>query len=665
MTLPPDLEITRKRRIPAPSRASSEKDRLQALYDLGILDTAPDPDFDRITRLAAAIFGTPLAFISFLDGSRQWFKSSFGAAVTERPRDVSFCAYTILDDAVMVVPDAQKDERFRQNPIVRDHPKVRFYAGAPIVTSQGQNVGTLCVLDIKPRTPLTPEQETILITLANLAREAAERHQAKLEREKKDQEVRQRYALVARTAQPTSHGWDSRDRMDSLTGLPSRGLLLERLSGMIVRSQAEQRWDFAVLSLDVDRFAGINQRYGFIVGEALLKGIAHRISEVIAQTRSSSHSMAARIAEDEFVILLGAVQNGAQAEAVAQRIHNALTAPIDCGGELLHAGVSIGIVLAHPDRRDPESFLQKSDLAMYQAKVNGRNLSETFDPATQEKTMRRMELEQDLRTAVAFDQLRLGFQPQINLHNGELIGCEALVRWQHPRLGLLMPADFITLAEETGVISDIDLWVLEHSCAQLAVWRQMPGVETLKMSVNFSAQHLPRRGLKAGVQRLLQSHNLPPAALCLELTESVLDADVEARVGLMEELRSIGVGLHMDDFGSGYSSFKQLYELPFDTLKIDRSFMDKILDEAKARKIVEGILGLTKLIGLKVVAEGVEDPRQAALLLQMGCDFGQGFLYDRPLDADTFCRRYLLHRPTAPDPDQAAPAPDQAQAQAN
>ncbi len=658
MTQPPNLQISRKRRVPAPPRSSTENERLQALYDLGILDTAPDPDFDRLTRLAAAIFGTPLAFISFLDGTRQWFKSSFGSDVTETPRDLAFCAYTILDNAVMVVADAEKDVRFSQNPVVRRHPKVRFYAGAPIVTSRGQNVGTLCVLDTKPRTPLTLEQETILITLAKLAREAAERHQAKLEREKKDHEVRERYALVARTAQG-GPDWQSRDRTDPLTGLPSRGLLLERLTGMIERSQAEQRWDFAVLSLDVDRLERVNERWGYAAGDALLKGLAHRISEVIAQTRSNSHSMAARIAEDEFVILLGSVQNSAQAEAVAQRIHNALTAPIACGGELLHVGVSIGIVLATPDRRDPESFLQRSDLAMYQAKVNGRSLSETFDPATQEKTMLRMELEQDLRQAVAFDQLRLEYQPQINLHNGELIGCEALVRWQHPRLGLLMPADFITLAEETGVISDIDLWVLEHSCAQLAEWRKMPGVETLKMSVNFSAQHLPRRGLKAGVQRLLENHDLPPDALCLELTESVLDADVEARVGLMEELRSIGVGLHMDDFGSGYSSFKQLYELPFDTLKIDRSFMDKILEEAKARKIVEGILGLTKLIGLKVVAEGVEDSRQAALLLQMGCDFGQGFLYDRPLDADTFCRRYLLERSSAPEPARTAPPTEQ------
>ena len=248
---------------------------------------------------------------------------------------------------------------------------------------------------------------------------------------------------------------------------------------------------------------------------------------------------------------------------------------------------------------------------MYQARFSGGHQSAVFDPAAQEQTVARMELEQALRQAVAQNQLRVHYQPQINMRTGELVGCEALVRWEHPQRGLLMPADFIGLAEEISLISAIDLWVLERACCQLETWRRLPGAGTLKMSVNFSAQHLPHRGLKEGVERLLLAHRLPPEALCLELTESVLDEDVQARIGLMEELRSIGIGLHMDDFGSGYSSFKQLYELPFDTLKIDRSFMEKVLEDAKARKIVEGILGLTHLIGLKVVAEGVEDERQA------------------------------------------------------
>ena len=444
---------------------------------------------------------------------------------------------------------------------------------------------------------------------------------------------------------------------DALTGLPNRILLQERLTQIIIRSETEERWNFAVLSLDVDRFKRVNDRYGRSVGDAMLKGIAHRLTEVISQTRSNAESIAARIAEDEFVILLDGVQNIAQAESVAQRIHDALATPLECEGEQLNANVSIGIAMGAAGLRDPESFIQNSDVAMYRAKINGRNLSAVFDSAMQEETIARMELEQDLRQAVAFGQLRVLYQPQINLHTGALVGCEALVRWQHPRRGLLKPIDFITVAEEMGIISAIDLWVLEHSCAQLESWRQLPSVADLKMSVNFSAQHLPQRGLKDGVQRLLQAHHLPPDALCLELTESVLDEDVEARVGLMEELRSIGVGLHMDDFGSGYSSFKQLYELPFDTLKIDRSFMEKILEESKARKIVEGILGLTRLIGLKAVAEGVEDSRQADLLKQMGCDFGQGFLYDRPLDADTFCRRYLAEPSPANIPYRTAPLP--------
>ncbi len=679
-----------------------------------------------------------------MDEHRQWIKSSYGASIVETPRNLAFCAYTILQDGVTVVEDAREDPRFAKHPAVIGELGFRFYAAAPIVTSQGQNVGSLCIVDTKPRGPLTLEQQTFLSSLADLAREAAERHQASLERLKKETSVRNRYALIARATLDGVWDWDirrnkvfyshrwqhivglperelsagpshwllrihpedqpqvqaelqqhldgqtprfrsehrlrhvdgfyrwvivrglvqrsrngrpvrmagslmdvtSQKSCDDLTGLPNRYHLHERLTQLIIRSEVEQRWNFAVLSLDVDRFKRINDRFGHAVGDAMLKSIGHRLSEVVAQTRNNAQSMVARIAEDEFVVILDCVQHSDQARVIAQRIHATLATPMDCAGEQLTAGISIGIAMATPERRDPESFLQKSDLAMVRAKIAGRNLSAVFDPTMQEQTLARIELEQDLRQAVAFHQLRVEYQPQINLHTGALVGCEALVRWQHPRRGLLMPADFIGVAEEIGIISSIDLWVLEQACAQLAEWRKLPSaqnfsVQDLKMSVNFSAQHLPRRGLKEGVERLIRSHHLPASALCLELTESVLDDDVEARVGLMQELRSIGVGLHMDDFGSGYSSFKQLYELPFDTLKIDRSFMEKILDEPKARNIVEGIVGLSRLIDLKVVAEGVEHPEQAELLKQMGCHFGQGFLYDRPLDAETFRTRYL------------------------
>jgi diguanylate cyclase (GGDEF)-like protein/PAS domain S-box-containing protein len=725
--------------LPVPPQSSQEAERLEALRRLAILDTASDPAFDRLTQLAATFFNAPISFVSFIDEHRQWMKSSYGSEITETPRNLAFCAYTILQHDLTVVPDATEDPRFAGHPAVTGNLGVRFYAAAPIVTSQGQNVGSLCVLDTKPRPPLTLDEQTVLRSLADLAREAAEKHQASFERQRKDTIARSRYALVARATLDGVWDWDIRKnkvfyshrwqhilglperefsaglshwlhrvhpedeprvqdelqqhidgktprfrsehrlrhsdgssrwvvvcglvqrtragrpvRMtgslmdvtahktcDELTGLPNRFHLHERLTQLIIRSEAEQRWSFAVLSLDVDRFHRINDRFGHTAGDAMLKGIGHRLSEIVAQTRNNSQSMVARIAEDEFVIVLDGVQNSDQAQVVAQRIHAILATPMDCEGESLTAGVSIGIAMAAPERRDPESFLQKSDLAMVRAKTAGRNLSAVYDPAMQEQTLARMELEQELRQAVAFSQLRVEYQPQINLHTGALVGCEALVRWQHPRRGLLMPADFIGVAEEIGIISSIDLWVLEQACAQLAEWHQIPCAHDLKMSVNFSAQHLPKRGLKEGVQRLIRAHNLPAQALCLELTESVLDGDVEARVGLMEELCSVGVGLHMDDFGSGYSSFKQLYELPFDTLKIDRSFMEKVLEETKARNIVEGILGLSRLINLKVVAEGVEEPLQAELLKQMGCHIGQGFLYDRPLDALTFCRHYL------------------------
>jgi diguanylate cyclase (GGDEF)-like protein/PAS domain S-box-containing protein len=411
--------------IPVPPKSSIEAERLQALYRLAILDTASDPAFDRLTQLAAVFFGVPISFVSFIDEHRQWMKSSYGSEITETPRDVAFCAYTILQDDITVVPDASEDPRFARHPAVTGDLGVRFYAAAPIVTSQGQKVGSLCVLDTKPRPPLTAEQETVLRSLADLAREAAERHQASLERLKKETAARNRYALVARATLDGVWDWDIRKNKvfyshrwqhilglpereltgglshwlhrihpedepqvqvelqqhldgqtprfrsehrlrhgdgsyrwvvvrglvqrtrsgrpihmtgslmdvtshktcDAVTGLPNRFHLHERLTQLIIRSESEQRWNFAVLTLDVDRFQRVNDRFGHAVGDAMLKGIGHRLSEVIGQTRNNAQSMVARIAEDEFVIILDCVQNADQAQAIAQRIHATVAPP--------------------------------------------------------------------------------------------------------------------------------------------------------------------------------------------------------------------------------------------------------------------------------------------------------------------------------------------------
>ena len=727
-------------------RSANEMERLRALHDLSILDTPPDPVFDRLSSLAASTFGTSMAAVSFIDADRQWLKSRVGIDVAETSRDTAFCAHTILSDAPLVVLDATTDIRFVDNPFVVGNNPIRFYAGVSITDSAGLNLGTFCVVDTKPRAEFTSREEAQLRTFAQLAWDAIEAHKRQLSLKTSAAEARDRYDLVARATLDGMWDWDitrntvyysprwqyivglpekdhhsslihwldrvhpedrptvdaelqrhidgvssrfrnehrvrhgdnswrwvvvrglahrlgdgtcvrmagslmdiTKDRTsDPLTGLPNRVSLHERLSYLIRRGAETQRWHFAVMFLDVDRFKHINDRHGHLTGDAMLKAVAHRLQHLIEELRPGSESMVARFAGDEFVILLDDVQDSMEAQEIATKIKALFETPLSCSEDTIQATLSIGIAMARPELITPERFLQNSDLAMYRAKVLGHGLSVLFDPSMQKETTVRLELEAGLRKETLREQLEARYQPQVDFHTGQLIGCEALIRWRHPRRGLLSPADFIGLAEEIGAVGLIDRWVLETACEQLAIWRKNFAANALKISVNVSAQHLGDGSLKRAVQSCLQRFELPASALCLEVTESVLISDSTGGLSAMQELRAMGVELHMDDFGSGYSSFRQLCELPFDVLKIDRSFLQKIPEDEQATTVVEGIIGLAHTMKLKVIAEGVETQRQSDVLCAAGCDYGQGYLYDRPLDTPAFEAKYLGVR-TTPD----------------
>jgi diguanylate cyclase (GGDEF)-like protein/PAS domain S-box-containing protein len=712
--------------------SETESARIAALESLGILDTDPDPAFDRLTKLAMEVFSAPIAFVSFIDQSRQWFKSKQGSSLTQTTREMAFCAHTIMGDGVMVVLNAAEDERFRANPLVCGQPAIRFYAGAPITTADGHRVGTLCII-------FTAKEQGMLQILADLAVQALTTHKANNELRSTVSDARSRYALVARATLDGVWDWDiangtvyysprwqyilglreedlsatlahwmdrvhaedrptvekdleahlngetsrfrSEHRMrygdgswrwvvvrglaqrskgarpsrmagslmdvtkdktsDPLTGLPNRLLLQEKLERLIHRSQIETRWNFAVLFVDVDHYKQINDRFGHVVGDATLRTIAERLQAALTGTRGNMESMVARFAGDEFVVLVDGIESPSEAEAIAKRLSLALQQPILCGTDELSVTVSIGIALAKPELTTPESFLQHSDLAMYRAKSNGRGSFVIFDPSMQVEALARLELEADLKNALIRQELRVYYQPQMNLQTGELVGCEALVRWQHPSRGLIAPGEFIGVAEEIGIVAPIDLWMMETACRQLKEWRSLDPASDLSVSVNISAQHLSQKGLKEAVEGVLTRYQLPPSALCLELTETVLMENIEAGIDLMQELRSIGVGLHMDDFGSGYSSFRQLSQLPFDTLKIDRSFIEKMAIDPQAQNIVEAILSMAHTMGLKVVGEGIENRHQADILAAMDCEIGQGYYFARPLDASSFHELYV------------------------
>ena len=709
----------------APPIPINEAERLSALHRIGILDTGRDASFDRLTRLAASIFATRYSFVSFVDRSRQWFKSAQGTDVVEMPRESAFCAYTILGTDIMVVNDALKDDRFRNNPIVQGGLKLRFYAGVPLITADGHHVGSFCIADTSPRHSFSDADKLTLATLAEMASEIVREFRfalvslaaqdgvwdwdvlrqevyyspqwqslvgLKLKNEMStledwterihpadrrmvledlEQQLRGhtmpfrsehrvksadgawRWVLVRGVSQRDEQGRVIRmagslmqvaqdKTSDALTRLPNRLSLHDRLSRVIRRSQASDQWDFAVLFVDVDRFKQINDRYGLTVGDEVLITIADRISSVIERTRRNRESMVTRFGGDEFVVLVDGVHNARQAEAVAKRIQAAISTEIELHGERLRPEVSIGIAMASSALTTPESFLHNADLAMFHAKTSGRKASTVFDLRMQEENLKRLKMEEMLRQAVAQGQMRLFYQPQIDLKTGKLSGCEALVRWQHPELGLVPPDSFIPLAERMGIIGEIDTWVLETAAAQIALWRaEWPQSLSWHMSVNVSAEKFPSKLLLKNVSQTLARHSLPASVLCMEITETALMRHVADSQRTMEALRTIGIGLHMDDFGSGYSSFKQLCELPFDTLKIDRSFLQRILGNEQAINIVRGILSLARSLKLSSIAEGIETVEQEELLRSLGCDRGQGYLYSKPVDAQTFTARYL------------------------
>lgn len=429
---------------------------------------------------------------------------------------------------------------------------------------------------------------------------------------------------------------------DRLTGLPNRLAFIDGASQLIERGKKHGLWHFAVLAIDIDRLAQFNERFGHACGDAVLRQIGDRLREIVSRTRIGEDSLVARFESDTFFVLLDGVKNASQAYGIADRIHTSIKQPVEYEHETLKVRAHIGIATARPGLCTSLQLLNNAELALSRAK-SARNASTiVLTSSIEQEASSRIELEESLLEALPLNQLTTYYQPQVNLRTGQLIGCEALVRWNHPKRGLLQPREFIQLSEEMGLISLIDSWVLKSACRQLAEWRSLYQLSDFTMSVNISSHSLAKRGLKAEVEELLSRYSIPAGSLCLELTESVMVQENSSGVRLMQELREIGVRVSMDDFGIGYSSFKYLYELPFDALKIDATFMSHFPADLKARKVVEGILALAKTLGLLAVAEGIEDALQAHTLRAMGCKAGQGFLYDRPLAESRFREKYLV-----------------------
>jgi len=415
---------------------------------------------------------------------------------------------------------------------------------------------------------------------------------------------------------------------DALTGLPNRRLLYDRLQQAVVAG-ARREGHGGLLFIDLDNFKAINDTQGHDVGDELLKQVAERLSQCVRQTDT-----VARLGGDEFVVMLDDLSEheseaAAQLEAIGRKILLALNQPIEVARQKHHSSPSIGVTLFRDHSETADELLKRADLAMYQAKAAGRNTMRFFDPQMQAVVTDRARLEADLRHGLAHGELLLHYQPVVDAV-GQTTGVEALARWQHPSRGLVSPALFIPLAEQTGLILPLGQWVLEVACTQLVAWSARAATRGWTMAVNVSARQFRHADFVRQVLNTLRTTGANPYRLKLELTESLLVSDVDDAIAKMSELRSIGVRFSLDDFGTGYSSLSYLQRLPLDQLKIDQSFVRDVLKSANDAAIVRTILSLAQSMELAVVAEGVETRGQHEFLAQCGCKAFQGYLFGRP-----------------------------------
>ncbi len=497
--------------------------------------------------------------------------------------------------------------------------RIEAYAGAPLKDSRGQALGLIAVMFRRPLDNL--------VLAENLLRIFAARASAELERR---QQLRELEHLALH---------------DALTGLPNRARFKQDAEAGLQRVLSEGR-SAGLLLVDLDRFKEVNDTLGHHVGDVLLLGVSNRLGQEIGQR---FHGRVARLGGDEFGVWLEGLEAESVAQSAAAHTLSVLTKPFEIEGYRLELGASIGIAIAPRHAASVSGLLRCADVAMYAAKARGAGFA-VYEASQDPYSQRRLTLLSELGGAVGRGEMRLAYQPRVSLATNSLRGFEALIRWQHPRLGVLMPAAFIPLAELSDVIRPLTQWVLGEALRQLRSWRDAGGA--VRISVNLSARQLLDNGFPEQIERLLREHGVDPGALELEITESAIIADPERAGAVLARIRALGVQIAVDDFGTGYSSLSHLKRLPLHALKIDVSFVRQMLSNAQDRVIVESTIGLAHNLGLTIVAEGVEDEATDAALRASGCDEGQGYFYSQPLDAQgagEWVRRSVTRKGSALD----------------
>jgi diguanylate cyclase (GGDEF)-like protein len=581
--------------VPAAPKPANELQRLNALNALQIMDTGPDQRFQSFVRLASDMFGVPIALVTLLDAERQWFKAAHGTDLRQTERSAAFCAHAILDpDEVMVVEDATEDPRFADNRLVLDDPHIRFYAGAVVRSPGGEPVGTLCLIDRKPRT-LDPPARARLAELAGGVSAMLELHRA-----------------TTSLRHAATH--------DSLTGVANRALFDQRLE-LAVHDALSGR-PCALILLDLDGFKQINDRFGHITGDLLLREVARRLTRLVRGI-----DLVARFGGDEFAVLMGDPADRAAGAALAARIEASLAAPMLIENNEIRVTASTGIACCPLDATSETALLHAADQALYGMKrghdgpmpapPRGGRARGAID------TGRRME--RDLQAALETNALCLHWQPIFNATTLQPVAYEALMRWNRPGVGPVPASVFISVAEASGLIIELDRWAVHQACKAAALWPDHIGV-----SVNLTSHWFGEAGVADLIHAATARHGLSPRRLSIEITERTGIVSQDIARNQIDALHALGVRIALDDFGTGFSSLAYLHALPIDSLKLDRSFVSVLEAGARARAVARAVIELGHQLGVLVCAEGVETQAQCDWLRENGCDLLQGYLLGRP-----------------------------------